>query len=80
MRLLPDQEALVVASVADADADAETEEFIQLACKNGNAEVVRLLLADPRVDPTVSNEFAIRKAGQSDNADVVRLLLADSKS
>ena len=41
--------------------------------------VAQLLLADPRVDPTASDNWAIRCASYSGDASVVELLLADSR-
>jgi len=55
----------------------------------GNIEVVRLLLTDSRIDPTVQNYLAIRKAGciignvrmpcRLGNNEIVRLLLSDPR-
>lgn len=54
------------------------EEFIE-ACKNGNLEVVRLLLNDPRVGPSAKDNYAIRLASYNGHLEVVRLLLSDSR-
>ena len=62
---------------ASAKAD-EGEEFA-LACRNGDVEEVRRLLADPRVDPGYSNNEAIREACARGHVEVVRLLLADRR-
>jgi hypothetical protein len=57
---------------------------IYWASQNGHAEVVRLLLTDPRVDPSVrGNEEichdALAKASQNGHVEVVRLLLTDPR-
>jgi len=54
------------------------EVFSEAACE-GEAEVVRALLADSRVDPTADNNFAIRVASGYGYAEVVRALLADPR-
>ena len=40
---------------------------------------MRLLLADPRVDPSADNNYAIRWAAYNGHTEVVRLLLADPR-
>ena len=49
------------------------------ASANSYAEVVRLLLADPRVNPAVNNNYPIRWASGEGHAEVVRLLLNDNR-
>lgn len=46
----------------------------------GHTEIVRLLLADPRVDPTAGGDKAIMEAHRIGHAEVVRLLLADGRA
>ncbi len=53
-------------------------EFIE-AAKQGNANKVRLLLTDSRVDPAVYGNGAIRLASKYGHTEVVRLLLADPR-
>lgn len=50
------------------------------ACEGGDENIVRLLLADERVDPTVANNRAIRWACGDGHAEIVRLLLADGRA
>jgi len=52
---------------------------IRYASSNGHAEVVKLLLADPRVDPSVYDNYSIRYASLNDHVEVVKLLLADPR-
>ena len=52
---------------------------IRIASQNGYVEIVRLLLADPRVDPFATNNWAIRYASENGHIEVVRLLLEDSR-
>jgi hypothetical protein len=47
------------------------------ASRNGHAAIVKLLLADPRVDPAAENNWAIRNTSFYGHASVVKLLLAD---
>jgi ankyrin repeat protein len=57
----------------------ETETAIRLASKYGHAEVVRLLLNDPRVDPSAYSNHAIRLASWKGHVEVVKLLLNDPR-
>ena len=52
---------------------------IRLASDYGYLEMVKLLLADPKVDPGANNNEAIRYASIGGHTDVVKLLLADSR-
>ncbi|KAJ3027537.1 UNVERIFIED_CONTAM: hypothetical protein HDU68_003623 [Siphonaria sp. JEL0065] len=45
-----------------------------------NAEIVKLLVFNARVDPTEWNSAALRSASASGNSDVVAILLADGRS
>ena len=54
------------------------EQFIE-AVKNGDVKNVKLLLADPRVDPSDDDNFAIRLASNYGQTEVVKLLLADPR-
>jgi hypothetical protein len=47
-----------------------------MASENGHLEVVKLLLADPRVDPSDYNNIAIQAASKNGQLEVVRLLLS----
>ena len=46
-----------------------------MASENGHTEVVKLLLADPRVDPAAGNNWAIRFASENGHTEIVKLLL-----
>ena len=45
----------------------------------GHASIVKLLLADPRVDPSESDNWAIRYASRNGHASVLKLLLPDPR-
>ena len=49
------------------------------ASEKGHYEVVKLLLADNRVDPSAKNNYAIIAASNYGNTKVVKLLLADNR-
>ena len=51
----------------------------RLACKNGCIEVVKLLLQDPRVDPTANDNYAFIYACENGHTEVVKLLLEDPR-
>jgi ankyrin repeat protein len=52
---------------------------IQIASYYGRTEAVQLLLNDNRVDPSGSENDAIRKASENGHVEVVRLLLSDNR-
>src|SRR3972149_5184807 len=52
---------------------------LKVYAEKGDSEVVELLLADPRVDPSVNNNFAIRMASEYGRNKVVALLLVNSR-
>ena len=49
------------------------------ACKMGYSMIVKKLLADPRVDPSTADNFAICRASYHGKEDVKQLLLADPR-
>jgi Ankyrin repeats (3 copies) len=51
----------------------------RLAAIEGNTDIVRLLLADPRVDPSADMNYAIRWASELGRTEVVRMLLDDPR-
>jgi ankyrin repeat protein len=52
---------------------------IRYAAEYGRVEMVKLLLADDRVDPSVNDNFAIQLAAENGHIEVVKLLLADDR-
>ena len=52
---------------------------IRCASRNGQTDVVRLLLEDSRADPSAKTNAAIQLACYYGHTDIVRLLLADSR-
>ena len=82
VRLLEEGEKpCLLAAMAAAGADPSSDDNLAIlwASKYGRADVVRLLLADPRVDPGARNNFAIRLASIYGHAEVARLLLYDPR-
>ena len=53
---------------------------LHLACDNGHADIVSLLLQDKRVDPTGYVNWAIREASISGYTKVVEVLLQDGRA
>ena len=49
------------------------------ACEYNQVEVVKLLLQDPRVDPSYQNNYAIILASENGHVEVVKLLLQDPR-
>lgn len=56
----------------------DNEEFIH-AVRSNDVEMVKLLLADSRVDPSAQDYRAIKNAFRSRRFEIVKLLLADSR-
>ena len=52
---------------------------IKLASKYGYADIVKLLIADPRVDPTDDDNTAIKEASSNGHTRIVELLKADPR-
>jgi hypothetical protein len=61
------------------DPSAKQNEAFRCACKNGNLELVKVLLADPRVDPTAVNCQPIRLAGEFGHLDIIKFFLEDDR-
>jgi ankyrin repeat protein len=49
------------------------------ASRKGHVEIVKRLLQDPRVDPTVDGQYAIKFASINGHYKVVKLLLKDHR-
>ena len=49
------------------------------ACYYGNFEIVRLLLADPRVDPRAAGNWPVQISSKEGYFEIVRLLLDDRR-
>jgi len=60
------------------DPTGMNNEALLSASANGHTEVVRLLLADPRVDPTVGYS-SLKVAQHHGHLEIVELLKADSR-
>ena len=61
------------------DPSFDKNSAIRSASEKGHSEVVKLLLADPRVDPSDKHNDAIRSASEKGHSEVVKLLLADPR-
>ena len=62
-----------------SNIEGNYENALSLAALNGHNEVVKLLLQDPRVDPSADNNYAIRFASGICHVDVIKLLLQDPR-
>jgi Ankyrin repeats (3 copies) len=54
-------------------------EALRWACEHGDIDIVRMLLADPRVDPSEASQDAIKWASNEGHMEIVRMLLADPR-
>jgi hypothetical protein len=72
------------------NVNTKNNEPIQRACERGDTEIVKLLLADPKVDPACNTSdgkryssdetnFCIRRAAKAGHIEVVKLLLKDKR-
>ena len=57
----------------------EVTSSLVLAARHGMARVVEALLAEGKVDPAESDNYAIREAGACGHAECVRVLLGDTR-
>jgi len=73
--LLPlvDSKKFAVQTEAVNVLDQSLNFAIRIASEYGHTDVVRLLLADSRVNPSADNNFAIRSASANGHADVVKV-------
>lgn len=62
----------------DIDPSIHDNKVIHHAITNGHTEIVRLLLTDPRVDPTSNN--VVRIARENNYLDIVYLLVQDYRA
>src|SRR5215217_300964 len=53
--------------------------ILKNASTTGHSEVVKMLLADERVDPSANNNSAIQGASMKGHLEIVELLLADER-
>uniref|UniRef100_A0A6C0JS57 Uncharacterized protein n=1 Tax=viral metagenome TaxID=1070528 RepID=A0A6C0JS57_9ZZZZ len=65
--------------ITQINPSAEDNAAIGYASHDGHLEIVKLLLADPRVNPATNNNWPIRCASHNGHLEVVRLLLDDSR-
>jgi hypothetical protein len=63
----------------EVDPSIHSNYCIRQASSNGNAGMLRLLLNDRRVNPSVSNDVALRTAVQANNPEIVRMLMEYGK-
>ena len=56
-----------------------SKKLIESAKRDGHDDVVKLLLADKRVDPSAYDNLAIRKSSAYGQYEVVKLLLEDPR-
>jgi len=61
------------------DLDADDNWAIRVASVDGHSEVVKLLLQDPRVDPSDDDNYAILLASGNGHLEIVKLLLQDPR-
>lgn len=57
----------------------DLEQELIFASIFGDIDMVRLLLADERVDPSADNNAALRLAARNGHLEAVKLLLADER-
>ena len=48
--------------------------FIRWVCRKGHTEIVKMLLADPRVDPTANDNYAICVASGNGHVEIIIML------
>ena len=73
-----DVDAVVHLLELGVDPSAENNDAILFASMH-YSEVLKILLEDPRVDPSANDNFALRLASAEGHTEVVRILLADER-
>ena len=53
--------------------------ILKNASENGHLKVVKMVLADGRVDPSSNNNWAVKGASENGHSEIVELLLADER-
>ena len=84
IKLLPEQQLLEIIHGLQNNLDDKTTNtlntiFKELIEANIHLEVVKLLLANDKVDPSADNNRAIRFTSQNGHLEIVKLLLANDK-
>jgi len=74
-----DEDPRVDPTAGDTLADKGENISIQIAASDGYAEIVRLLLRCPRVDPTVHGNIVLKIATMKHRTDVLKVLLSDPR-
>ena len=70
---------LVKQYINEGDDPSYYDDIIIDACVFGYLNIVKLLLKDKRVDPSVQADIALQNACKNGHAEVVELLLTDSR-
>ncbi len=72
--------AVVKELLSSVDPAIDNNAAIQIACRSGFYDLVKLLLKDARVDPTVSENDPLMAAVRYNHAKIVQLLLTTSRT
>lgn len=62
----------------DSDKDM-TNAPLRIAARNGNIEMVKILMKDPRVDPSAGNNFALNWSFYGGHKELAKFLLTDKR-
>jgi len=57
----------------------EDSVVVSVCCRNKRTKILKLLLKDPRIDPSANNNQAISFAAMFNDADSIELLLNDDR-
>jgi hypothetical protein len=63
----------------EVDPSSRNNYFVRLASSKGFAEIVKLLLTDPRVNPSVKDNEALFNAVRNGNIETVKVLMEYGK-
>jgi len=61
------------------DISKDSNYVFNMMCREGDLDMVELLLLDDRLDPTMNNNYALRLAAEGGFYQIIEVLLADSR-
>jgi len=61
------------------NVNLDRQKLFNCVVKRGSYKIVKILLTDSRVNPSINNNYALRWASKNGHTEIVKLLLADER-